>query len=99
MLKGDYYPDFTAEMMHKDITLGLDLGKKYGVTQHMNEFIAGKYEEAMDKYVTRVYIVFRKWVIRWEMIMNPITVSKDLDAVTVYLFSYKRYGVRTLSRR
>lgn len=25
MLKGDYYPDFTAEMMHKDISLGLGL--------------------------------------------------------------------------
>ena len=70
MLKGDYYPDFTAEMMHKDISLGLDLGKKYGVTQHMNEFIAGKYEEAMDKYV--IYMLFREWVIGWDMIkMTP----------------------------
>ena len=29
MMKGDYYPDFTSKMMHKDITLGLDLGKKF----------------------------------------------------------------------
>jgi len=50
MLKGDYYPDFTAEMMHKDISLGLDLGKRYGVPQPINEFTARKYEEAMEKY-------------------------------------------------
>ena len=50
MLKGDYYPDFTAEMMHKDISLGLDLGKKYDVDMPMNKFIASKYEEAMAKY-------------------------------------------------
>ena len=34
MLKGDYYPDFTAEMMHKDITLGLDLGVQYSTVQY-----------------------------------------------------------------
>merc|ERR1719160_2040369 len=50
MLKGDYYPDFTAEMMHKDISLGLDLGKRYGVPQPTYEFIARKYEEAMEKH-------------------------------------------------
>jgi len=50
MLKGDYYPDFTAEMMHKDISLGLELGRKYGVPQWMNEFTSKKYEEAMKKY-------------------------------------------------
>lgn len=50
MLKGDYYPDFTAEMMHKDISLGLALGKKYGVPQPTNEFVARKYEEAMAVY-------------------------------------------------
>lgn len=50
MLKGDYYPDFTAEMMLKDVQLGLDLGKRYGVPQPTYEFVAQKYEEAMDKY-------------------------------------------------
>merc|ERR1712137_877164 len=50
MLRGDYYPDFTAEMMHKDISLGLDLGKRYGVPQPTYEFIAKKYEEAMAVY-------------------------------------------------
>ena len=50
MLKGDYYPDFTAEMMHKDISLGLALGKKYGVPQPTNEYVAKRYEEAMEKY-------------------------------------------------
>ncbi len=50
MLKGDYYPDFTAEMMHKDITLGLALGERYGVPMPMNSLIALKYEEAMEKY-------------------------------------------------
>jgi len=50
MLKGDYYPDFTAEMMHKDISLGLDLGAKYGVPMPTNTYVARKYEEAMEKY-------------------------------------------------
>ena len=50
MLKGDYYPDFTAEMMLKDISLGLDLGAKYGVPMPTNSFVAAKYEEAMEKY-------------------------------------------------
>ena len=31
MLKGDYYPDFTAEMMHKDISLGIQLLDDYGL--------------------------------------------------------------------
>merc|ERR1711957_137103 len=50
MLKGDYFPDFTAEMMHKDITLGLELGQRYGVPQPTYEFIGRKYEEAMEVY-------------------------------------------------
>ena len=50
MLKGDYYPDFTAEMMHKDISLGDELGKKYGVPLPMNDFIRRAYEDAMAKY-------------------------------------------------
>ena len=50
MLKGDYYPDFTAEMMHKDISLGLSLGEKYNVPMPMNQFIASRYEQAMDKF-------------------------------------------------
>ena len=33
MLKGDYYPDFTAAMMLKDIELGIALGERYGVPQ------------------------------------------------------------------
>jgi len=50
MLKGDYYPDFTAQMMAKDISLGLALGKKYDVPQEAFEFIAKKYQEAMDMF-------------------------------------------------
>jgi hypothetical protein len=50
MLKGDYYPDFTAAMMLKDIELGIALGERYGVPQHANEFIAAKYQEAMAAY-------------------------------------------------
>jgi len=50
MLKGDYYPDFTAEMMHKDIALGDELGRKYGVPLPMNEFIRKAYEAGMEKY-------------------------------------------------
>ena len=50
MLKGDYYPDFTAEMMHKDIQLGLALGDQFHVPMPMNSFIAERYEQAMEKY-------------------------------------------------
>ena len=50
MMKGDYYPDFTSKMMHKDITLGLDLGKKFDVHTPTTEYVARKYEEAMEIY-------------------------------------------------
>ncbi len=50
MLKGDFYPDFTAAMMRKDIALGLDLGRKFGVPMPMNEFICRKYDEAIAAY-------------------------------------------------
>ena len=33
----------TAEMMHKDIALGIALGQKLGVPQPMHEFVIGKY--------------------------------------------------------
>jgi len=52
MLRGDYFPDFTAEMMHKDISLGLQLGEKYGVPQRLNQHLANVYEECMEKYDT-----------------------------------------------
>ena len=50
MMKGDYYPDFTSKMMHKDITLGLVLGKKFDVHTPTTEYVARKYEEAMEIY-------------------------------------------------
>ena len=50
MLKGDYYPDFTAEMMHKDISLGLALGQKHKVPQWIGAFTASQYEQAMRVY-------------------------------------------------
>jgi 3-hydroxyisobutyrate dehydrogenase len=50
MLKGDFYPDFTAAMMRKDISLGLDLGVKFGVPMPMNQFICDKYDEAIGKF-------------------------------------------------
>lgn len=50
MLRGDYYPDFTAEMMLKDVQLGLDLGERYGVPMDTYKFVAQKYEDAMAVY-------------------------------------------------
>lgn len=50
MLKGDYYPDFTSKMMHKDISLGLELAKRYNVPSPSLEFTKEKYEEAMEMY-------------------------------------------------
>ena len=37
-------------MMHKDISLGEELGKKYAVPLPMNDFIKRSYEGAMEKY-------------------------------------------------
>ena len=37
-------------MMHKDITLGLQLGEKYNVHTPTTQYVANKYEEAMDMY-------------------------------------------------
>ena len=53
VLQGDYYPDFTAEMMAKDISLGLDLAKEYGVPSPVFEHVARIYDEAMEKYGTQ----------------------------------------------
>ena len=50
MLRGDYYPDFTADMMAKDISLGLALGEKYGVPHPMTSFTYERYEEAMARF-------------------------------------------------
>ena len=50
VLRGEYDPNFTAEMMAKDISLGIDLGKKYDVPQPMVEKVLERYEEAMGKY-------------------------------------------------
>ena len=36
--------------MHKDIALGDELGKKYGVPLPMNEFIRKAYEAGMERY-------------------------------------------------
>ena len=50
VLRGEYDPNFTATMMLKDISLGLDLAKKYDVPQPFTEKVAARYQEAIDKY-------------------------------------------------
>lgn len=50
VLQGDYYPNFTAEMMAKDISLGLDLGKKYNVPLPINEHVHETYKECIKRY-------------------------------------------------
>lgn len=47
---GTYFPDFTAEMMAKDIDLGQDLAKKHGVPMLIHGQVAQIYEMCMAKY-------------------------------------------------
>lgn len=50
VVDGTYYPDFTAEMMAKDIELGQGLAKKHGVPMLMHGQVAQIYEMCMAKY-------------------------------------------------
>ena len=50
VLRGEYDPNFTAEMMAKDIQLGRDLGKRFGLPQPFVEKTFETYAEAIDKY-------------------------------------------------
>lgn len=50
VLQGSYDPNFTAEMMRKDISLGLDLGRKYDVPQRINQLVADVYDESIERY-------------------------------------------------
>ena len=50
MMDGSYYPDFTAEMMAKDIELGQGLTKKHGVPMLMHGQVAQIYEMCMARY-------------------------------------------------
>ena len=52
VLQGSYDPNFTAEMMRKDISLGLDLGRKYDVPQRINQLVADVYDEYAAANVT-----------------------------------------------
>ena len=45
VLRGEYDPNFTAEMMAKDISLGLDLGARYGVPQPFNAAVLARYRD------------------------------------------------------
>ena len=49
-LRGEYSPNFTAAMMAKDLSLGLDLAKRHNVPQPFMEKTLERYQEAMDKY-------------------------------------------------
>ena len=50
VLTGSYDPNFTARMMHKDISLGLELARRHGVPQPMNELVLARYERAIEAY-------------------------------------------------
>mmetsp|Transcript_93634 Transcript_93634/g.166607 ORF Transcript_93634/g.166607 Transcript_93634/m.166607 type:complete len:374 (+) Transcript_93634:67-1188(+) len=47
---GTYFPDFTAEMMAKDIELGQGLARKHGVPMLIHGQVAQIYEMCMAKY-------------------------------------------------
>jgi len=47
---GTYFPDFTAEMMAKDIELGQTIARKHGVPMLMHGQVAQIYEMCMAKY-------------------------------------------------
>jgi len=50
VIDGSYFPDFTAEMMAKDIELGQDIAKRMGVPMMMHGQVAQIYEMCMAKY-------------------------------------------------
>jgi len=50
VVDGTYFPDFTAEMMAKDIDLGQGLAKKHGVPMLIHGQVAQIYEMCMAKY-------------------------------------------------
>mmetsp|Transcript_41855 Transcript_41855/g.110875 ORF Transcript_41855/g.110875 Transcript_41855/m.110875 type:complete len:375 (-) Transcript_41855:76-1200(-) len=47
---GTYFPDFTAEMMAKDVNLGQELAKKHNVPMLMHGQVGQIYEMCMAKY-------------------------------------------------
>merc|ERR1719191_1922306 len=47
---GTYTPDFTAEMMAKDVELGQALAKRHGVPMLMHGQVAQIYEMCMARY-------------------------------------------------
>jgi len=47
---GTYFPDFTAEMMAKDVELGQTLASRHGVPMLMHGQVAQIYEMCMAKY-------------------------------------------------
>lgn len=50
IIDGTYFPDFTSEMMAKDIELGQDLAKRLSVPMLMHGQVAQIYEMCMAKY-------------------------------------------------
>ncbi|CAJ1377324.1 unnamed protein product [Effrenium voratum] len=50
VMDGTYYPDFTSEMMAKDIELGQSLARKHGVPMLMHGQVAQIYDLCMAKY-------------------------------------------------
>jgi len=50
VVDGTYFPDFTAEMMAKDIELGQGLARKHGVPMLMHGQVAQIYDMCMAKY-------------------------------------------------
>ena len=50
VVDGSYFPDFTAEMMAKDIELGQNLAKKHQVPMLIHGQVAQIYEMCMAKY-------------------------------------------------
>jgi len=50
VVDGTYYPDFTAEMMAKDIQLGQEIARKHQVPMLMHGQVAQIYDMCMAKY-------------------------------------------------
>lgn len=51
-LRGEYDPNFTAEMMIKDISLGLDIANRLDVPTPVFDECKNLYDEALDKFGT-----------------------------------------------
>lgn len=50
MCQGNFFPDFTAKMMRKDLDLGQDLSKRFEVSTPVHDMVGDIYDECIVRY-------------------------------------------------